>query len=570
MSNLTWRKKDIILDYSKNIPFRFLDEKFDFGEGENMLIQGDNLEALTSLLPYYGNSIKCIYIDPPYNTGKENWIYNDNVNSPVIKKWLNEKVGRESEDLSRHEKWLCMMYPRLLNLWKLLKDNGVIFVSIDDNEMARLKLLMDDIFGPQNFIETLIWNTEGHTDNQKTIKVNHEYILVYAKNKSQLKLNKVIDPNTRDESNLHKGYAENSITKNGAKNPPSIITLPIGFPCAIDELNLESSNVPEEFFKEVEAQGYISADLTKKYSTEYPIRLDAMKVRNGELIEPCRVFTGWSSATKLKNYIKLECTPLEEEDGEKMYFYLSKKGVIYYRKERDGAQNILSVLRNMGTTELMKSELERMGITFDYPKPKQLISYLLSLATDEGDIILDSFAGSGTTGHATLMLNKEDQKNRKFILIELEEHIANGVITKRLESVISGYEAITKKGNKVPVEPLGGGYKYYELGDYLYSNGQLNSNIKYEQLARIVFYSEAKKGLDSFNVELKPLVGSDDAKDIYLLLDDEILNVKFIKSLDLESNKQKIIYAESCTLSEETLNRFNITFKQLPYELRLF
>jgi adenine-specific DNA-methyltransferase len=151
----------------------------------NLILQGDNLVALKALLPYYAKQIKCIYIDPPYNTGNEGWVYNDNVNSPVIRAWLGKAVGRESEDLSRHDKWLCLMYPRLALLREFLREDGAIFVSIDDDEIANLRLLLDEIFGHQNFIAEMIW--EGAFKNDaRQVGVNHEYVLLYARNRREL------------------------------------------------------------------------------------------------------------------------------------------------------------------------------------------------------------------------------------------------------------------------------------------------------------------------------------------------------------------------------------------------
>ena len=166
MPTLHWIGKEKVVNHHQEVPYRVLEHKYGFRDGEqsaedtgsgNMIIHGDNLEALKSLLPKYQGKINCMYIDPPYNTGNEKWVYNDNVNEPHIKKWLGEVVGTEGEDLSRHDKWLCMMYPRLALLQKLLKEDGAIFISIDDNEQANLKLLCDEIFGARNYVATLIW-----------------------------------------------------------------------------------------------------------------------------------------------------------------------------------------------------------------------------------------------------------------------------------------------------------------------------------------------------------------------------------------------------------------------------
>src|SRR3989338_6348433 len=159
MPTLNWIGKDKIVNHDKEVPFRLLkkNKKYSLGENENLIVEGDNLEALKALMPFYHGQVKCIYIDPPYNTGNEKWVYNDKVNSPKIKEWLGKAVGPEGEDLTRHDKWLCMMYPRLKLLRDLLSDTGVIFVSIDDNEHCSLRMIMDDIFGTENFLANISW-----------------------------------------------------------------------------------------------------------------------------------------------------------------------------------------------------------------------------------------------------------------------------------------------------------------------------------------------------------------------------------------------------------------------------
>ena len=190
MPTLEWIGKSKVINHHQNVPFRVLERKYSFNENgqtdvdngsENMIIRGDNLEALKALLPRYEGRVKCIYIDPPYNTGEENWIYNDNVNDPHIREWLHKAVGKEGEDLTRHDKWLCMMYPRLKLLQKLLAEDGAIFISIDDNELANLKLVCDEIFGGRNLISTFVWEKRKNRENRKSISSRHDYILCYAK-----------------------------------------------------------------------------------------------------------------------------------------------------------------------------------------------------------------------------------------------------------------------------------------------------------------------------------------------------------------------------------------------------
>ena len=193
MPTLEWIGKDKVVNHHQEVPYRVLERQYSYDEAgqhvkdngsENMVIHGDNLEALKALLPRYEGKVKCIYIDPPYNTGNEGWVYNDNVNDPKIKKWLGEVVGKEGEDLSRHDKWLCMMYPRLKLLQRLLAGDGAIFISIDDVELPKMRLLMDEVFGSSNFITTIIWHKNyAPKSSAKYFSEDHDYIVCYAKSK---------------------------------------------------------------------------------------------------------------------------------------------------------------------------------------------------------------------------------------------------------------------------------------------------------------------------------------------------------------------------------------------------
>ncbi len=187
MPTLNWIGKEAVVDHHRHIPTRLLecDPKLSFGDpdAENLLVEGDNLEALKALLPRYRGQVKCIYIDPPYNTGNENWVYNDNVNDPRIKKWLGQVVGKEAEDLCRHDKWLCMMYPRLAMLREFLTDDGVFLCSIDENEVYFLKTLLDEIFGSSAYLGTIVWKMRNVDNRVKSfLSTDHEYVLVYSKN----------------------------------------------------------------------------------------------------------------------------------------------------------------------------------------------------------------------------------------------------------------------------------------------------------------------------------------------------------------------------------------------------
>ena len=201
MPTLEWIGKSKVINHHQDVPLRVLERKYSFDENgqhsedngsENMIIRGDNLEALKALLPRYEGRVKCIYIDPPYNTGNEGWVYNDNVNDPKIKKWLGEVVGKEGEDLTCHDKWRCMMYPRLKLLQKLLVNDGVIFISIDDTEYANLKLICDEIFGIRNFLADVIWEkSDSPRMDAKIFSARHDHTITYSKNIDALYLHRI-------------------------------------------------------------------------------------------------------------------------------------------------------------------------------------------------------------------------------------------------------------------------------------------------------------------------------------------------------------------------------------------
>lgn len=576
MPQLTWIGKDKVKNHHHDIPFHLLKKEYDFkadnGKPENsqnnMLIQGDNLLALKSLLPKYEGKINCIYIDPPYNTGNEKWAYNDNVNDPRIKKWLGEVVGKEGEDLSRHDKWLCMMYPRLKLLHRLLDDDGVIFISIDDTELAYLKLVCDEIFGIGNLVKNFVWYTDGHTDNQDKITHVHEYILCYAKNKSNLIYNKVVDPSINDNSKILNDFAENSITKNGVKNPPSEIYLPIGFPCESEFLFKESHKNIKYFLEDVSKEKFITRELTKKYDISYPARLDNMNVSNYQLSSPCRVFSGWMNSDKLKKFIKNDFNPIIEKDGSQIKFYLSKNGVIYYRREGRTTGYIQTILEKIGTTERNKYMLEGMGIKFDYPKPVTMIEFILSIFSQDKSIILDSFMGSSTTAHAVLNLNTKDSGNRQFIGIEMMDY-AESITAERIRKVINGYgsKSETQQGT-------GGGFSFYTIGETLFDKeGNLNDRADLQSIREYIAHSEK---LDTvFNQEISGYFLGKNYQTAYIFYYEAnqitTLSLEFLRHLNSDFLSKKtedyIIYADKCTLSDEQLAQFKIRFKRIPRDI---
>jgi site-specific DNA-methyltransferase (adenine-specific)/adenine-specific DNA-methyltransferase len=220
MPTLNWIGKEAVVNHHQQVPFRLLKDVPDLACGDpgsgNLIVQGDNLEALKALLPYYAGQVKCIYIDPPYNTGNEGWAYNDNVNSPLIRDWLGKTVGKEGETLDRHDRWLCMMYPRLALLRQFLRADGAIFVSIDDNEMPLLRLLMSEIFGEHNFIASIIWQKKQSPQSDAiNLSDMHDYVVAYALRAKESRQ----DPKGWDRNLLPRGSIQDARFENPDNDP---------------------------------------------------------------------------------------------------------------------------------------------------------------------------------------------------------------------------------------------------------------------------------------------------------------------------------------------------------------
>jgi adenine-specific DNA-methyltransferase len=577
MPSLDWIGKRAVVKHHKDVPFRLLEPVAALSCGDpdsgNLIVQGDNLDALKALLPRYAGQVKCIYIDPPYNTGNEGWVYNDNVNSPEIRRWLGEVVGKEGETLDRHDRWLCMMYPRLVLLKHFLRDDGVLFCSIGEDEIGHLRLLLDEIFGAKCHIETFIYVTEGNTENAEDVTAVHDYVLAYARKPDAPRINPTIDPAVEEGSKLLRDFAENSIVKNGNANPASVIELPIGFPCEVDTLDLPALLDSESFISAVDTSGgWIPRDFKDRFQTSYPVRLDHMRVRGGVLAQPCRVYSGWSSANKLKRFITAGCIPIEDDNAQ-LRFFLSRNGVPTYRREGRQAHFVSTLLRNLGSTEKDKNELERMGLKFDYPKPRKLIAYLLGLYATPGDLVMDAFGGSGTTGHAALASGIE---GLRFLLIEMDERNATQVIAPRLRKAVEGYE-IRRGQKQVESEGLGGGFQFCTLSKepLFAADGQIREDVTFAQLAEFVWFAETGTGYRK-QKKRSPLLGIHEGRAVYLLyngiLDDLAIdsgNVLTGVVLDRlpKHDGPRVIYAAACRLGTPRLNREGIVFKQTPYAL---
>lgn len=556
MPTLNWIGKEAVVKHHKDVPFRLLEPLTDASCGDNqgkdsgnLIVQGDNLHALKALLPRYAGQVKCIYIDPPYNTGNEGWVYNDNVNSPEIRKWLGDVVGKEGETLDRHDRWLSMMYPRLVLLKRFLSEDGVIFVSIDDDEVHHLRSLLDEIFGIKRRLATFVWRTDGNFDNQAKIKNCHEYILAYAINPDLFPHPKVIDPSVGAGSKLNRASIQNTIVKNGPKNPVSEVVLPVQFPASV-----KNARIP------------IRDDAWPHYHNEAIIE-------NGCLKNEVRVSSGWSSKSILQNFISSGFQPVLDSKGQRTRFVLTGTGAIESIKEREQASHAITVIGGVGSTQSQSAALSDMGFNFPFPKPVDLIRYLVSMIDGQDFFVLDSFGGSGTTGHAVLKQNAEDGGNRRFILVEMNEGIASNVTAARVKCAAQGFT--NAKGQTV--EGLGGGFQFCRLSEHPLFNadGQIRSDVTFAQLAEFVWFAETGTGFTG--TADSPLLGVYEGRAIYLLYNG-ILKDKSVAGGNVLTGPvldvlpkfvgPKVIYAAANRLGSRAA-REGITFKQTPYALEV-
>ncbi|OBX24224.1 MULTISPECIES: site-specific DNA-methyltransferase [Bizionia] len=535
MPTLNWIGKEKVINHHQDVPFKTLEPQYTFANGketndtssDNKIIHGDNLEALKSLLPEYEGKVDCIYIDPPYNTGNEGWVYNDNVSDPKLKKWLGQVVGKESEDLSRHDKWLCMMYPRLKLLQKLLSFKGVIFISIDDSEYGHLKTICDEIFGHSNYMSTFVWKRRSSSQlSQNNISVDHEYILCYSRFKQQV---------IRGEDKDYKGYTNPDNDPNG---PWVLGDLTVG---------MTKSQRPNQFYDLINPKNGMVFPASESRVWAYIPESMEERIKSGRVYFPDdsskRPMTK-RFLSDLKSTINPVSTWIE-------------KPTTKNRKLK-----LVSGLNTEGTKALNEIFGNKV---FDYSKPISLIESLIYQTTDDNSIVLDSFSGSGTTAHAVLNLNKEDNANRKFILVEMEDY-ANTITAERVKRVINGYGE-----DKKVVEGTGGDFTYYELGQPLFlDDGFLNEEIELDKILEYVWYSEAKQPFK------KPkeayLLGAKNGTACYFYYQNDsmtTLDESFLRSIKTKAS-QYIIYADNCLLDQTIMDKYNIVFKKIPRDITRF
>ncbi|ARO52738.1 site-specific DNA-methyltransferase [Methylorubrum zatmanii] len=529
MPVLDWIGKKAVVNHHREVSYRLLhcDKSRSIGDKDagNLLVQGDNLEALKALLPYYAGKVKCIYIDPPYNTGNEGWIYNDNVSSPEIQAWLGKVVGKEAEDLSRHDKWLCMMYPRLRLLREFLTEDGSIWVSIDDNEGHYMKALLDEIFGRANFIATAIWQ-RLHARNNSAIhfSADHEFILVYARNAVEWRPNKL-------------GRTE-----------------------ASDAEFWNPDNDPRGLWRR--------SDLTaaKPYSDGHY----AVIGPHGDEFAP-RQNRYWSISRETFEELKADNRLWWGKTGRTFPFrkrFKSELGSL--------VPTTIWLNEDVGDNREAKQETTRVfgrDNIFDTPKPERLIRRIIEIASQPGDCVMDSFAGSGTTGVVA------HKTGRRHLMIEIGEH-AQTHTGPRLKHVVAGTDngtindAVGWKG--------GGGFRFCTLGEPLFdAEGNVSEAVVFSDLAAHVFFCDTGSPIPKKANGSTPLIGTFQGRAIYLLFSEAFMGVpatkagnvltaavlKALPAPEADFNGTRVVYGEGCTVPDDRLAAAGVVFRQVPYQI---
>ncbi len=509
MPTLTWTGKEDALRTASLVPFRLLEPHTATKGGivgdprtaqDNLLIQGDNLEALKALLPYYAGRVKCIYIDPPYNTGSAFEHYDDNL---------------------EHSTWLSMMYPRLELLREFLCDDGSIWISVDDDEAIYLRAILDEIFGRDKFIACNIWQKRYSRENREAIGDSHEYVVIYAKDPARFKMSRnllSIEPKQR------------KLFKNPDKDPRG---------------DWQSISLTAQGFR--------------------PNQMYEIAGPSGRVHRPPE-----GSCWKV---IRPEFDRLLAD--KRMYFGKDGDGVPRRKLFLTEAEGLVPWTwwphEEVGHTDEAKKENQVLfgsDKAFSTPKPERLLHRIIHISSNPGDLVLDSFLGSGTT---TAVAHK---MGRRWIGVEMGDHAVTHCLP-RLQKVIEGEqggisETVGWKG--------GGGFRFVKLGETLFDAfGRLNPKVKFADLAAFILWRETKAPAIGGSIKAtSPFLGVHEGRGLYLLyngiLGDKrpkggnVLTPAVLASLP-KHDGPRIVYAEATTYSPSSLARMNITFKQIPYDL---
>lgn len=522
MPRLAFKGRTFVENYHLAVPYHTLDPDPERSLtdrvrlDDNLIIRGDNLIALKALMPTYSGRVRCIFIDPPYNTGAESWVYNDNVNSPMMRDWIGQVV--DGNDLTRHDKWLCMMMPRMRLLKELLADDGAIFVCCDDNEHHHLQMLMDEVFGESNFVANVVWkHTEQSRNNEPYFSRQHNSLLAYRKT---VKLEPLRFERTATDN---RAYANQDNDPKGpwrsgdVRNPDDRPTL--------------------------------------KYQVHTP---------SGKVIEPPDNGWRWSPETLANKLESGEAFYADEETRIVRKIYLSAQ------KGRT-PENLWGTDVAGSTREATRTLQELFGgaSPFDTPKPVKLVRRVLDLMLSgtSNATVLDSFAGSGTTAQAVLEYNRDNGTDHRFILVELEDY-ADTVTAERVRRVIQGADGRA---------PVAGSLSYFTLGRPIDAESLLSGDAlpPYEELARYLFYVATG---EQFTPDLvdpdRGFIGQSRQYDVYLIyapdteaLKSMSLDLDFAKRLGEAEGRRRLVFAPSKFLSDPYLEKYHIDFAQLPYEL---
>jgi adenine-specific DNA-methyltransferase len=452
-------------------------ESLDFDTTKNLFIEGDNLDALKLLQETYLGKVKMIYIDPPYNTGKD-FIYVDDFTEDAGEylrrsnqkdEYGNRLIANSEANGRMHSDWLTMMYSRIRLARNLLREDGAIFISINHKEEANIRKITDEVFGEENMLCLFAWRTDGNFDNQAKFKYCHE---------SEFPHPLTVDPNTPKDSKIFRAEIRNTIVKNGPKNPPSEITLPVGFPAAFDN-------------------GTIA-----RRTDSWPHLSEEIYIEDGKITRPTKVYSGWSSKELLEEFIEKNCQPILDAKGQETIFELSSSGAIEAVKVRGEPSHVISMLTGFGGPQKATADLSDIGVPFDdYPKPVELIKYLVSMIRGNDFIAVDFFAGSATTAQSILQLNAEDEGSRRFIMVQLPEPC-----NENTEAFKAGYkniadiskERIRRVAKKIGTE-ISGSKQELDLGFRVLK-------IDTSNMADVYYFPDAldKANLDMFVDNIKP------------------------------------------------------------------
>ena len=556
MPTLEWIGKSKVINHHQDVPFRVLERKYSFDENgqhdedngsENMIIRGDNLEALKALLPRYEGRVKCIYIDPPYNTGNEGWVYNDNVNDPKIKKWLGEVVGKEGEDLTRHDKWLCMMYPRLKLLQKLLADDGVIFINIGEDEHANLKLVCDEIFGVRNYVTDFGRQMKSGGAKGHYYTPSLDYVLTYAKNIDLLPYFRAIM--TQQQIDVFYKFTQEEGPRKGEKYGE------------------------ERLFK-----SSLEARANQRYYIQCPDGTFAIppgettpnELEEGLIVTPLKtdkvwkwIYPRYKQELDAGNIIfkRTNTSGLVDEHGNQCKWNIYNKLWLSEQQEKGVVpSNLITGYENRQSA----AELKKLNLDFNYAKPIRLIEYLLTISQMEKDaIVLDSFAGSGTTGHAVLNMNKADGGHRKFILVEMMDY-ADSITAERVKRVIRGYGE-----GKNAVEGTGGNFSFYDLGEPLLVGDCLNEAVAPEKIREYIWFMETEQPYAPPSGGNPYYLGKHNSTGYYFYYVPQrvtVLDYAFLSTIT-EKADGTVIYADRCSISEDKLAKMGVTFKKIPRDI---